>query len=656
MWLGCLLAVGELTIFAALPYFDAESLHKSALVDAAKCGNFDELRRGLGLLCADDEAVATVPSLALAAAAGHGHLRIVNYLLSGERAEWSYDIGAALVAAARRGHAEVVDRLLRQAGESFSPGTDAAIFHAASAGHVPVLQRLLSDERLDPTAGCDSLGLRVQLQPPCTENAALRSAADNGHAAAVECLLDDERVDAGGDDNFAICWAAETGNAGLVTRLLADPCVDASARGNYAIWVASRGGHASIVDLLLRQPGVDPAADGNAAIKAAVQGRHMAAVARLLDDPRVDALAVGPAALFGESLAIARCIMTHPRYGPGAGNSYALRWAIDRDDMPLVEQLLADPRVDPAAESNAALIVAADVFSCDYLVRLLADPRVDPAARDNWALCAAVKSCRFDKLTALLGDPRIDLLRKSSAGKDAVDSVFALPAPPAKATVGHPAGPRRAAAGGARAGDIYREHGDSDNESFSSDGGDDDDNDDNDDESAGGGVGEVGEHRHAAPAVAAVNAEAKTTADEQLPPGSAVAMLRFRLAAPRVDKARLGLLSYAAQAERERFSAVCRLLLEPAVLHSRLPQREWRSTLRRALQWQRSELWDTDAGQALRAEAHNSRCAFRPAAAAARPWYIGRPKPDVRSLASLAWLRRRLVIVHRCRALEEDWD
>lgn len=120
--------------------------------------------------------------------------------------------------------------------------------------------------------------------------------------------------------------------------------------------------------------------------------------------------------------------------------------------------------------------------------------------------------------------------------------------------------------------------------------------------------------------------------------------------------------------ENARLAAVCRLLLCPAVLRSRLADVRRLGLLQRALQWHHSKYWDAEAEAEL--SGLTSRAARDQPKGVAVTWSkrepvdftaklrakfaAAAPLPDTRSLSALAWRRRCWIVAARERAFTSD--
>ena len=64
-------------------------------------------------------------------------------------------------------------------------------------------------------------------------------------------------------------------------------------------------------------------------------------------------------------------------------------WAIEGNNIDLIEELLNYIEVDPAIDNNMALMDASEYGYFDIVKLLLNDSRVDPSDQDNFAICHA---------------------------------------------------------------------------------------------------------------------------------------------------------------------------------------------------------------------------------------------------------------------------
>ena len=158
----------------------------------------------------------------LVKASGRGNSQIVEIILSFDDSAAS-DVNKSLQAAAGGGHVEVVERLLvAKANVNAAPGFDGrtALQAAAGGGHIEVVERLLA-ARADVNAASagESKG-----------RTALQAAAGGGHIEVVERLLaaraDVNAAPAGGfDGRTALQAAADGGHNAIKQRLLVEGAV-----------------------------------------------------------------------------------------------------------------------------------------------------------------------------------------------------------------------------------------------------------------------------------------------------------------------------------------------------------------------------------------------------------------------------------------------
>jgi ankyrin repeat protein len=194
--------------------------------------------------------VSDTPYTVLAAAAGEGHVPVVEYLL-GERAEVndsSAGESPALCEAVAGGH-EAVVRLLLGAGADVGTRTDSnltLLMMAAFKGHAGVMQALLAH-------GCGDLNARSRREG----ETAVLIACREGHTDVVRLLLGAGAHAAlpGTNGLTPLMYAAEGGHVGVVQALVTHGCGDLNARdeeyGLTALSMASLNGHGEVVKLLL---------------------------------------------------------------------------------------------------------------------------------------------------------------------------------------------------------------------------------------------------------------------------------------------------------------------------------------------------------------------------------------------------------------------
>ncbi|KAI5810847.1 ankyrin repeat-containing domain protein [Pyronema omphalodes] len=333
---------------------------------------------------------------ALQAAAGAGHLEVVNQLLRVQadvNAEPSKEDGrTALQAAAEGGHLDVVNRLLESNADinaipCFWHGR-TALQAAAGGGHFDVVNRLLE------------FNADVNAEPSKEDGrTALQAAAGGGHLGVVKRLLEfNADVDAGPSKDggrTALQAAAEGGHLHVVNRLLesevdvnAVPC---ECHGRTALQAAAEGGHLDVVNRLLESNGdvnAEPSEwGGRTALQAAAGGGHLDVVKRLLEfNADVDA-------------------------GPSKdGGRTALQAAAEGGHLHVVNRLLelnADVNAEPSEHvGRTALQGAAGSGHLDIVRRLLnsnADVNAAPGeCSGRTALQAAAGGGQLDVVNHLL--------------------------------------------------------------------------------------------------------------------------------------------------------------------------------------------------------------------------------------------------------------
>ena len=143
----------------------------------------------------------------------------------------------AMEAAAQHGHVDVVKLLLESGQVDPAVQNNFPIRVASRGGHIAVVSLLLKSDLVDPAAA---------------NNDAISQAAYNGHAAVVEKLLDSNSVDPGVYNNQAIRYAAQKGYIETVKLLLKSDLVNPADKNNEAIRWAAEAGHEDIVEILLR--------------------------------------------------------------------------------------------------------------------------------------------------------------------------------------------------------------------------------------------------------------------------------------------------------------------------------------------------------------------------------------------------------------------
>jgi ankyrin repeat protein len=327
-----------------------------ALDWAAQEGHATAVKR----LLAHDPALLDLPGYgertALVAAAGNGHIELVQLLLArGADPRARRSSGAhALDSAAQEGHLAVVDLLIAHDARLLDlpgAGERTALMAAASAGRLDVVQRLLSlgaDPRLRESEGTQALDW----------------AAQNGHRAVADALLthDPGLLDFPGfGERTALLAAAWNGHEDVVRELLARGADTRRRRasGAHVLDGAAQDGHAEVVELLLRH---DPG---------------------LLNLPGFGERTALMAAAINNRLEVVRVLLAHgadPTLRESEGTR-ALDWACQCGHQAVAEILLKhDPKLLdlPGFGDRTALVAAACNGHADlvaWLLKMGADPR-----------------------------------------------------------------------------------------------------------------------------------------------------------------------------------------------------------------------------------------------------------------------------------------
>ncbi|CDM32148.1 hypothetical protein DTO013E5_3635 [Penicillium roqueforti] len=226
----------------------------------------------------------------LEAAAGGGHLKIVERLLS-EKADFARPISSrgktCLHLAAAGGHLKIVERLLMAAEEINSFGTHdkggIALLAAAKRGHLKILERLLAAQAVHHIPAHRMIG-----------ETALQGAAAHGHLETVK-----KPLAAGADFGYqetissALEVAVEGGHLEIVERLL-EARANVKRSVSWEVWgarafqLAVIGGYWKIGERLLaaRAEVAVPASgyDRGRALQAAAERGHFEMVNVLLTD------------------------------------------------------------------------------------------------------------------------------------------------------------------------------------------------------------------------------------------------------------------------------------------------------------------------------------------------------------------------------------
>ncbi|KAI9767041.1 MAG: hypothetical protein M1840_006000 [Geoglossum simile] len=294
--------------------------------------------------------------VALQAAAGEGHLDVVEWLLEAE----ANVNAAAAPAAGRSGQtaSQVRSRLGVIGGVLVASGYNGrtALQAAAGSGHFDVVERLLWANADVNAAAAEHDG-----------RTALQAAAGGGHVVVVERLLA-AGANVNGAPGFnhgrtALQAAAEEGHLEIVKRLLAmNAHANAAAGGGFdgrtALQAAAGEGHLKVVEILLAVGANANAAaagyDGRTALQAAAGGGHVEVAKRLL--------AAGAS--------------VNAPGSAGSGSRTALQAASGGGYLDVVEMLLeakAEVNADPVGfDGRTALQAAAEGGHLDVVERLLA--------------------------------------------------------------------------------------------------------------------------------------------------------------------------------------------------------------------------------------------------------------------------------------------
>lgn len=191
---------------------------------------------------------------AIQLASEHGHLDVVEWLLSFPEVNPSVSSNHAIQAAAEFGYTEIVKVLINDTRVDPSANDDFSIGAASENGFYDIVEILLNDTRVDPSS-CD--------------NYAVRFAIMNGHLSTVKLLLRDQRVDPSANNNEAICFISSYSSIDVFKILLADKRVDPSARNNSPLRWAVGVGNYDITSLFLNDSRVNTSFDNNYALKNA---------------------------------------------------------------------------------------------------------------------------------------------------------------------------------------------------------------------------------------------------------------------------------------------------------------------------------------------------------------------------------------------------
>lgn len=224
------------------------------ITQAARRGDLAEVRQLVRVCGVDPRVEGHAP---VRAAAAHGHLHVVRWLVEGNRARGGGG-HAALVQAVEAGHLHIV-RYLCTLPASFGivPQTRRCecLRVAIAHGRVDVVKYLCG---LDGSPASMAAGVR--------DWHAFAVAARDGHVATIRylCSLDPQRgVRPGANGSVALAWAAKKGRVAVVAWLCDLPPsrgVRVDTDENFVFRMAAEGGSLEVVQYLCRLPrarGVD---------------------------------------------------------------------------------------------------------------------------------------------------------------------------------------------------------------------------------------------------------------------------------------------------------------------------------------------------------------------------------------------------------------
>lgn len=285
----------------AYPLLDVVSVCGQAMRLAAASGLVEMLE----VLFARVDPAVSAPAFdaAVQAAAAHGRVLALDFLLSRPAPLPPVDLSAAFVAGAASGNTDVTDLLHSDAAAAPLVRTPdvlhRACLAASSQGHLAMLKSLIPlfqyqlppagpGQRVDdggaPTAAAAAADSRLTQQLPL--DAMLEAAAGGGHLHAVEYLLQ-QGASAAGNEGAAIIAAAGQGRLPMVMRLLQEQDLTPAAISN-ALIAANRGRCVDTAQHLLAVETVQPSASRNAALAAACFLGSAPLVSALLAHPAFD--------------------------------------------------------------------------------------------------------------------------------------------------------------------------------------------------------------------------------------------------------------------------------------------------------------------------------------------------------------------------------
>ena len=220
------------------------------LIYAAQNDNLPEVKR----LVAAGANPAVQNNAAIILASEHGHLNIVQYLVTLPGANPAAQDNGAIVGAAKHGHLNVVQYLVTLPGVDPGARNNLAIILAAEHGHLNVVQYLVTLPGVDAAA---------------PNNNAIILALGGGYWDIVRFLASLQGFDPQGDNYDLFIWAISKGLINIVNHL--GYRLPVYIYNNHALVVAAQNGNLEMVRFLMEQPGVDDK-DGTASYAAKKNG------------------------------------------------------------------------------------------------------------------------------------------------------------------------------------------------------------------------------------------------------------------------------------------------------------------------------------------------------------------------------------------------
>lgn len=225
---------------------------------------------------------------------------------------------------------------------------------------------------------------RYDLDIMAHNNLLIINACCNGQKEIVKLLLNDPRVDPSDQNNKAIMQSSDEE---IIKMLLNDPRVDPSDQNNRLFIDMCSKGYTEIVKLLLDDERINPSAQNNGAIMEACWYGRSDVIELLLNSDRV---------------------IINPFYDDNI-ESIIIR-AFHMKNQEIIKMLVSDKRFDQFLRNRAIISVCGYGHGhIENIKLLLNDERIDPSIRNNEAIKIAIKRNRLEVVELLLNNPKINM-------------------------------------------------------------------------------------------------------------------------------------------------------------------------------------------------------------------------------------------------------